>query len=56
MENSDIEVTKACDMCGYLKKQSPNILKGWQKRYFTLCKSEDSISLAYFLSQEDKKP
>lgn len=40
----------ATELCGYLMKKSPSLMKGWQKRYFKTLKNGDIV---YFKSEEE---
>ncbi|KRX03678.1 hypothetical protein PPERSA_10362 [Pseudocohnilembus persalinus] len=54
--NPNEELQKALGIAGYIKKKSPNILKGFQKRYFIISEQEETYLFAWFLTQEDRKP
>lgn len=53
-DNEKVEFTKASNLKGYLKKKSPNFLKGWQKRLFAVrCKK--GFYLSYGKDESDLK-
>lgn len=50
---NDITPKEASNFCGYLKKKSPNLLKGYQKRFFRILEGK---ILTYFKSEDCKDP
>lgn len=50
---NNISYKEASTFSGFLKKNSPSLFKGYQKRYFRILEGK---IMAYFESENDKEP